>query len=65
MTVAHATPAQVADAIKVLAACDHYDQSRRAARNLPDTLTTADLQRAADGCALIARFLAAHRRSAA
>lgn len=60
-----ATPAEVLAAIELLANCDHFDNSRRAARALPHDFPIAELQRAADGAALIARALTIHRRTAA
>ena len=50
-------------AIDALAACDHFDESRRAARDLPDDLDIVRLLRAADGATRLAHDLDTTRRT--
>lgn len=44
-------------AVRALASCDHFDQSRRAARVIPDDIAIVDLLRAADGATRLAHDL--------
>jgi hypothetical protein len=58
-------PVQVVAAIRLLAACDHFDNSRHAARTIPADIPLVDLLRAADGATRLARELDIIRRIAA
>lgn len=58
------TADELAAAVRTLAACDHFDESRRGARALPDDITIVDLLRAADGATRLARDLDITRRLA-
>lgn len=51
-------------AVRVLAACDHFDESRRAAQALPADLPLVEILKAADGATQLARALNTARRSA-
>ncbi len=59
------TGAELLHAVLLLASCDHFDVSRRAARTLPPDLPLVDVLKAADGATRLARALDVTRRTAA
>lgn len=55
---------EILAAVHTLAACDHFDESRRAAQALPADMPLVDILRAADGATRLAHALNERRRSA-
>lgn len=57
------TSNDIVHAIDTLAACDHFDESRRAAKVIPDDVPIVTVLRAADGATQVARALDITRRT--